>query len=339
MGNSLEDKFEHCKKQSASYSIGYYKDIIDLISKYRLWLNRYSTKTEVKLTEYKDSSMDIPKSIMTVFFQLPVSNKDKKYDIECQIIFPPNFPKVPPILALNYPDLSLMTAEFYSKFPLPTNSFEVKVLNYKYTTKPEDLLNEFSEKIQVDFPFYKKTKGKKIEYKFPKEFDLRYNNESTIFPFDFPFSDDFRLKEQMKTIKTVKNEYQRDVELLKETFQQFQSQMSSKVKLNLLYSEKSTELNKDAIILKEKNVELENKINKYKDIEFLNLIEKSNSEPEFVSIQIECEILAIQEMILFIEESYFENENIDFEKMDKKLDSLYKREFELRLNQIVHFLY
>ena len=179
MGTTFPKRFRKCYRDSSSYSYGYQRHTIDVMMRYIELLESKMGSCEVKIIYFQDKSLELAKKVLAFRFSLKISGSTKS---NCEIIFPPNFPKVPPIFAIDNSNFDFFKT---SKFPinkLPTGFFEVKLWNLFFYTRPEGLINQFINKLKTATQENSQIQGRKVQSP-PSLFDERFNDDKLIHPF------------------------------------------------------------------------------------------------------------------------------------------------------------
>lgn len=123
-------------------------------------------------------------------FQSLVPYKHSTYNVFSQLIFPPNFPAVPPIFSvINSDDNRFQVNKHYFNYLLPDGTYEVKLMAAA-TWTPNffsflNLQTEFATVLATHFPFFA-TPNPLKNPNLPFFYDSRYNDVNVPKPFDLP---------------------------------------------------------------------------------------------------------------------------------------------------------
>ena len=203
MSNFLSSKFQNCRQNSSSYLLGHQKDTLQIITIYNDWVRDHLILQSVNTIKYKDSQTKESKKVLTILFYIRSSNHKNK--LLCEIIFPPNFPKVPLIFSVkNDNSANLTILKKHEPHILPTGGYEIKIITHKYLIKPNELIKEFTMKVSSEWPLIPIEKNRKTKIKTPEFFNEKYNNIHTIFPFDFDFTEYFKFLENEKQSQQIR---------------------------------------------------------------------------------------------------------------------------------------
>lgn len=195
MQSYFQNYYLHCQR-SGSYGSNSNPNAYSLILKFYHFIKNMTNNMELKTTTYRMPSPQTP-LIMYMRAQVKVNHNGKFYPIIMQVLYPPNFPRVPPIFSLvNWDANKYDVHNYYYKNILPDESYEVKLKSAKYFSQNHDIELMFSEFANVAaefFPFINRTPKPRMSV--PFYFDHRYNDPSGEFPVmarttsqDTPFS-------------------------------------------------------------------------------------------------------------------------------------------------------
>lgn len=128
-------------------------------------------------------------SVVAIRFYVNVHYKEKPYVVQSQVLFPPNFPLVPPIFSvINSDHAKFVPNKLFAPNPLPDKSYEVKLSSSSNWVRNmlslEPFFKEFMMTVNQNFPFSRVENPPPTS--FPSDFDARYNNPQTVFPFRSP---------------------------------------------------------------------------------------------------------------------------------------------------------
>lgn len=192
--NFIDQEIFRCRQFTGSYPIFpnlpfKTEDLIKTI--YHIVKGR-SSNMELKTTQYAESTGT--KNVVYIGVCLPIKYKGNVYSVYSKIVFPPNFPLVPPIFSiLNINENQFEVNKKYFSFLLPDKTYEVKLMSSKYWKQGFDfnaLLNEFCNNLGLNFPFFK-TNNPRKNFNMPVIYDPRYNLINMEFPFDYNINDSY----------------------------------------------------------------------------------------------------------------------------------------------------
>ena len=185
-GVGIEHEVQNCTLISGSYPTpkGLPVTAASLINSIYQFLKAESLNMEIKRAKYKEDEGF--KKIIYISSNLAIRYKDIKYQVHSKILFPPNFPQVPPIISIyNIDEEKYEVNRRYKPYILPDGTYEVKLLAARNWTKRFDfkeLFDEFYVALGTDFPFFKNPViGRKAMV--PVIYDPRYNIPGVDFPF------------------------------------------------------------------------------------------------------------------------------------------------------------
>ena len=179
----LQTEFQRCQR-TGSYRSGQNMNVtFQLILEYYNFTRKMTSNLELKTTVYKSGSAQ-PQFVMYMRAQIKVNYKGKFYPIIKQVIYPPNFPLVPPIFSvINWDNKKYDVHDFYYQNILPDESYEVKLTSSTHFKVNKDLTlmySEFSNITAEFFPFI--FRPVKSRPSVPYYFDQRYNDPNAAFP-------------------------------------------------------------------------------------------------------------------------------------------------------------
>ena len=147
-----------------------------------------SSNNEVKTQVYPEMN-GFNKKVVYVKVALPIIYKGSKFSVYSKVVFPPNFPMVPPIFSvINVNPQTFDVNKLFINYVLPDESYEVKLLGSLHWIKGFDfksLLKEFMDTLGQNFPFFKRRHGYNPNVPKRVYYDPRYNDLGTKFPFDY----------------------------------------------------------------------------------------------------------------------------------------------------------
>lgn len=321
MGNTFKNKFTDCYTESASYALGYKKHTHEVILKYKKWIEGNTELPKVKVIDYKEKDLKTARKVISIQFKIRA--KDGQI-VECEIIFPPNFPKVPPIFSINDPTLECLTlVDEKSLIRLPTSKFEVKLWTLYFYTRPENLLADFVTKVKNSNRLTNPVSIMEI----PTEFEDKLNNPTIIFPFDLNFEEIYRNGKYEDDYQKWMRNSSSALDKLRGEFYEVLIQKEEIKKIKKDFDEnnkKITELNEYYVT---KNKLFENHSRQLSNGQVDQLVSILQTEQETKCFELESQLAGIQDTIWFIQETCLEKPSISFEESLKTLDGLYKEEF------------
>lgn len=178
----FQNYFMQCQG-SGSYMNNTNPNAYSLILKFYYFIKKMTNNLEMKVTTYRTPSPQTP-LIMYLRAQVKVNHNGRFYPIIMQVLYPPNFPLVPPIFSLiNWDANKYDVHKYYYKNILPDESYEVKLNCSKYFRQNHDIelmFSEFSNVAAEFFPFINRPPKPKMSV--PFYFDHRYNDPTGEFP-------------------------------------------------------------------------------------------------------------------------------------------------------------
>ena len=178
----IQNEFRRCQN-TGSFRMNCQRNPYQLIISYYNFTQRMTGNMEIKCREYNESN-SARRLIIYIRAQIKISFKGKLYPIVKQVVFPPNFPLVPPIFSvINWDSKKYDVHEFYYHNILPDQSYEVKLNSAKHFKQNFDLelmYSEFASIVGEFFPFiYRPVKPMPSV---PYYYDIRYNLPNGEFP-------------------------------------------------------------------------------------------------------------------------------------------------------------
>lgn len=147
-----------------------------------------SSNNEVKTQIYPEMN-GFNKKVLYIKVALPIIYKNSKFSVYSKIVFPPNFPMVPPIFSvINVNPQTFDVNKLFVNYVLPDESYEVKLLGALHWINGfefKGLLTEFMQTLGQNFPFFKRKFGYNPNVPKRVYYDPRYNDLQTKFPFDY----------------------------------------------------------------------------------------------------------------------------------------------------------
>jgi hypothetical protein len=178
----FQNFFIHCQR-TGSYGANTNPNAYSLILKFYHFVKKMTNNMELKTTTYRTPNPQVP-MVMYLRAQVKVNYNGKFYPIIMQVLYPPNFPLVPPIFSLiNWDGTKYDVHNYYYKNILPDKSYEVKLKSAKYFKQNHDIelmFSEFSNVVAEFFPFINRTPKPMMSV--PFYFDPRYNDPTGEFP-------------------------------------------------------------------------------------------------------------------------------------------------------------
>ena len=178
----FQNYFRHCQR-TGSYVHNSNPNAFSLILKFYHFIKKMTNNMELKTTTYRTPDPQTP-LIMYLRAQVRVNHNGKFYPIIMQVLYPPNFPLVPPIFSLiNWDANKYDVHNYYYKNIMPDESYEVKLKSAKYFKNNHDIelmFSEFSNVAAEFFPFINRTPKPRMSV--PFYFDRRYNDPTAEFP-------------------------------------------------------------------------------------------------------------------------------------------------------------
>ena len=179
----LQTEFQRCQRTGSYVKGNNMSSPFQLILEYYNFTRKMTSNLELKTTVYKSGSTQ-PQFVMYMRAQIKVNYKGKFYPIIKQVIYPPNFPLVPPIFSvINWDNKKYDVHDFYYHNILPDESYEVKLTSSTHFKANKDLTlmySEFSNITAEFFPFI--FRAVKPRPSVPYYFDQRYNDPNAAFP-------------------------------------------------------------------------------------------------------------------------------------------------------------
>lgn len=146
---------------------------------------------EVNTKNYNDQTSVLYR-VIYIRLQTLVQYRGTNYSVFSQVLFPPNFPAVPPIFSIiNTDDNRFQVNKNYFNYLLPDGTYEVK-LQSAASWSPNimsfaTMVKEFVQILSEHFPFFA-TNNPLKNPNLPMVYDPRYNDVNAIRPFDLPGS-------------------------------------------------------------------------------------------------------------------------------------------------------
>lgn len=178
----IQNEFRRCQN-TGSYRNNSYRNPFQLILSYYQFTKRMTGNLEIKCKQYNESNGS-NRLIIYMRAQIKVTFKGKQYPVVKQVVFPSNFPLVPPIYSvINWDSKKYDVHEFYYHNILPDESYEVKLNSSKHFVQNLDLelmYSEFASIVGEFFPFI--FRAVKPMPSVPFYYDIRYNMIGGEFP-------------------------------------------------------------------------------------------------------------------------------------------------------------
>lgn len=333
MGASLTSKFHKCvaNRESASYPFGSRHETLDLMRKYAEWIDTNGRELNITILKYLDGkTMGGHRDAIMFTFKLGGS-RDGFLPINCQMIFPPHFPKVPPIFAIKAAGIPKFDRSRHAKHPLPTRTFEVKLETFQFKTQPERLMQSFLTILSREFPVQPVKQLPVVVFQFPERFDDRYNNTATIFPFDC----------NLKVVRTssgdadssaqrMRAEYVHDLDSLRDHFQKMQHDPMPIPKATSSDNTRATvQMKDDTAQMRMTSQRLSKRITEFDGVAVEDIVTKQQRTEEIECFELESKLIGIRETIGFVEDQLADNHSANFNEVFQKLSELYEYEFEV----------
>lgn len=342
MGSSLSAMVKKCIAKSQSYIRDDEERVAYIMKEMLEYLKKRSLTHKVMTYRYLEKGRAGESLVIKMKFEVVVSIRDKKgLSVFAQVIFPPNFPAVPPIFAITNPNpRSLKIHDRYAHYTLPDGCYEVKLTfaeEFKKSKFPVTLMQEFLKNLSLDFPYYK---GTPLPANFPARFDERYNDPEVIFPFNLRSHDDPTQQNDnfAESINEALAEMIGDLELLKQTSEAINLDKESTEQRSIDYRVKQDRIAETTIQINQATDALTKKAEHF---------EKSRMGPDLLRqaidfgdgqnysfFQISTELKGIRKTIVFLEEQIMTDSKGDLKGALDVLNRLYKKEFEMKLREV-----
>lgn len=366
MNNNLITQFvTQCRHYSGSYPIYNhlpYRTEQIILSIYQT-LAKETSNLEIKTTNYPESNGT--KNIVYIGVCLSIKYKNNNYSVYGKVSFPPNFPLVPPIMSvLNINEKQFQINKRYFDFILPDKTYEVKLqaaMNWKHSFDFNSLLHEFKMTLGTHFPFFK-VKQPKVNQNQTVVYDPRYNMPGVDFPFDLDqisniqqpqrqsveqdqpitYNEPIRQKTNSygnsNAIRSTLNDIKGVIEIDLNTYEgNLQNLIEKKEKMETklqLAQHGEGKLRYNMEIVQQQYHLLKGEYNEQKD-KTLNknmLVNILDNKPEELKlIKAYSDIRGVLEAQNVIEELYFDENCGDFEEVLGKLEELWKKEYDHKL--------
>lgn len=331
MGGSLSDDFRECvtKKDSSSYPFGNRRETLKLIEEYARWIQQNGRNFQHSILKYKDPKIHGYRSVIMYEFTIG-SSKEVTPITDCQVIFPPHFPKVPPILAVKRGNLFQFDESRHKNYPLPTKSFEIKLENFDYKNDPFALMNDFVSTINSDFVNTPQQSGAKVSIPYPVVFDERYNDVSGAFPFDFDFNLAHQAHVGDPASQRLRAEYIQDLELLRASFLKLRGQASPVTELQDVSNKSISVIREQTVNLNSLNQRLDKRIAEFSGVAVEDIVTKQQRSEEVECFELESKLIGVRSTANFIEEQCADDPSTDFNAVLSRLMEVYNMEFEIQ---------
>jgi len=342
MGNSLSALVKKCIAKSQSYTRDDEEHVIYIMKEMREYLKKRSLTSKVITYSYLEKGKASQALVIKMKFEVVVSIRDMKgLSVFAEVIFPPNFPVVPPIFAITNPNpRSLKVHDRYAHYTLPDNCYEVKLSlaeDFKKSKFPITIMQEFLRNLSVDFPYYK---GTPTPAKFPARFDERYNDPEVIFPFNLRSHDDPNQHNDnfAEAINEVLADMIGDLELLKHTSEAINLDKEGIEKRSIDYRMKLDRIAETTIQINQATDALNKKAEFFEKSsigpELLRQVVNFGDDRNYTFFQISTELKGIRKTIVFLEEKLMSDPSGDHKGALDVLNRLYKKEFDLKLREV-----
>lgn len=331
MGGSLSDDFRECvtKKDSSSYPFGNRRETLSLMEKYAQWIQQNGRNFQHSILKYKDAKIKGHRSVIIYEFTIG-SSKGATPITDCQVIFPPHFPKVPPILAVKRGTLFEFDESRHSKCPLPTKSFEIKLENFDYQADPSGLMNDFVSTINSDFVNTPQQSSAKSTILYPSVFDERYNDINHSFPFDFDYNLAHKAHVGDPSFQRLRAEYIQDLEILRASFLKLRGQASPGSELQDVSNKSISVLRDQTVNLNSLNQRLDKRIAEFSEVAVEDIVTKQQRSEEVECFELESKLIGVRNTANFIEEQCADDPSTDFDAVLSRLMEVYNMEFEIQ---------
>ena len=343
MGNDIPKEVKTCRKMSGCYSEIDERQVVFLIKSIDSQLKKRSLSNMVKRVTYEDKfNLTGSWQVVQLRYELLISTQEKKgLSVFAQVLFPPRFPLTPPVFSVKNPNQrDLLMHKEYSYYPLPGETFEVKLIqsdDFKRLRSTDTLVQEFLVKITLSFPYFK---GFGVQTIFPRRFDERYNDPNVNFPFGRVDAlmgqgprDDFS-----DAIDAVQGELLEDLDTIRQ-LNEFVTIERGKVDFEAAEHRSRVEgLQSTTLEVRQATSVLDKKTNFFKELTHnpnylsqLVAFEPAVSEQAFV---IHNELKGLRKTIMFLEDAAMTETLGDARQLVEQINRLYRKECDIKLKEL-----
>lgn len=187
MLNIIVSKIQECRNTGSYPNYPNFPPLQSLLSQCFSIATNFSPNREIKTCPYPEIN-GVTRQVIYIGINLQINFQQRVYPVVSKILFPPNFPNVPPIFSLaNIREQDFIVNARYRKNFLPDRTHEVKLMSsyhWRNTLDFKSLITEFVNCLQQDFAFFKNTHKTQLGQS-PRYYDPRYNEPNVKFPFDY----------------------------------------------------------------------------------------------------------------------------------------------------------